>query len=269
MIKIEILSSLETINQFKNDYVKQATAPLDGMWLTGFVPMAKHYGIYDEGKLLGYFCVNDEGYLLQFYLDGKCRSRSSELFESLLNLKVLDMKNIKGAFCSTAEPDFFSICLDHFSNFKVNAHMYQVREEVNLDDELIELIKLSEDYLQEAVKFVHEAIGAPVEWLTGYYSKLLSKNELYALMDEGQIVAIGECRGFDDYQTQYADLGVIVAKKRRSKGLATKVLRRLRVVAEGKNLVPICSTEAGNIAARTAISRAGFFASNRIVQFSL
>jgi len=267
MIKIIKLDSLKTIDQLKSDYVKQATAPLDGMWLTGFVPMAKHFEIYDEDKLLGYFCINDEGYLLQYNLDQRYRSRSTEVFKFLLTLKDSDFGDIKGAFCSTAEPRFISICLDHFSTYKVNALMYQISEEINFDNNAIELTKLSKDCLEDVVKFAHEEIDAPVEWLTGYFSNLISRNELYAFIDKNTIIATGECRGFDTYQTDYADIGVVVSSNQRSKGLATKVLKKLRAIAEEQHLIPICSTEVQNIGAQKAISRAGFFASNRIIQF--
>ncbi|MCF8060489.1 MAG: GNAT family N-acetyltransferase [Bacteriovoracaceae bacterium] len=269
MVKINKLSSLENINQLKNDYVKQATAPLDGMWLTGFVPMAKHYEIYDQDRLLGYFCLNEEGYFLQYNIDQKYRSRSFEIFKSLMTLDTPRLGVIKGAFCSTAEPSFFSICLDNFSSYKVNAHMYQVNEQVTLDNDTIDLTKLNKDYLEDVVMFVHDAIEAPIDWLTGYLSNLISRNELYALIDDNKIIATGECRGFDIYQTQYADLGVIVSKNERSKGFATKVLKKLIAIAKEQGLIPICSTEAQNIGAQNAISKAGFFASNRIVQFSL
>lgn len=267
MTRIEKMQKLENLAKLKADYIEQATAPLDGMWLTGFVPMAKHFGIYEKDNLLGYFCVNDDGYLLQYNLDPKHRSRSSELFQSLLDAENAEVGAIKGAFCSTAEPGFLSNCLDCFSSFKVNALMYQVSGQIEPGNESFELIKLSENSLDDVVNFSHEAIGAPVEWLRGYYSNLISRKELYAHFVEGKIVATGECRKFDSHQSQYADIGVIVSKNERSKGLATKVLMALRTLAEKQNLMPICSTEFENIGAQKAIAKAGFCSTNRIVQF--
>ena len=79
--------------------------------------------------------------------------------------------------------------------------------------------------------------------------------------------AIGECRGFVEYQTDYAELGVIVDESTRGKGLATSILMQLITISETKGLEPILSTEKTNIGAQKAISRAGFFAGNRIIQF--
>ena len=87
------------------------------------------------------------------------------------------------------------------------------------------------------------------------------------MWDAGRLVSMGESRGFDEYQTDYADLGVIVAEPGRGRGLATKVLKALVVMNEAKGLKSICSTENENVAAQKAIGRAGFFSGNRIVQF--
>lgn len=68
MTNFKKADSIELLSELKEKYVEQATAPLDGMWLDGFAAMATHYGIYEDESLVGYFCVNAEDYLLQFYL---------------------------------------------------------------------------------------------------------------------------------------------------------------------------------------------------------
>ena len=77
MTLIKELESTKPLGELKELLVGQATAPLDGMWLCGFVPLATHYGFYDEEELVGFCCVNDEGYLLQFFLTPRHQDRSS------------------------------------------------------------------------------------------------------------------------------------------------------------------------------------------------
>eukprot|EP00511_Aplanochytrium_stocchinoi_P006528 CAMPEP_0204830208 /NCGR_PEP_ID=MMETSP1346-20131115/8398_1 /ASSEMBLY_ACC=CAM_ASM_000771 /TAXON_ID=215587 /ORGANISM="Aplanochytrium stocchinoi, Strain GSBS06" /LENGTH=279 /DNA_ID=CAMNT_0051960361 /DNA_START=147 /DNA_END=986 /DNA_ORIENTATION=+ len=268
--QIEKVESLEKLEELKKLYVEDAIAPLDGMWLCGFVPMATHFGLYIQDEIVGYFCVNPEGYMLQFMLKPTYRARTSEMFRTVLDSGNAEIGPINGAFCSTAEPSFLSLCLDNFAQHKVNALMYQRDQFFQAsNDERIALQLVKDDRLEDVVKFAHEAIGAPTEWLGGYYSNLISRGELYAHVREGQIVSTGECRGYDQYpyQIQYADIGVIVAEKERSKGLATKVLKYLKDRAEDRSLIPICSTEASNVAAQRAISHAGFYSTYRILQF--
>ena len=69
MFDIKAVEPILQLTELKHQYIQQATAPLDGMWLFGFVPLANHFGVYDSNKLIGYYCINTDGYLLQFHID--------------------------------------------------------------------------------------------------------------------------------------------------------------------------------------------------------
>ncbi len=269
MIQVRAMSSQDQLKPLKQRYVRQATAPLDGMWLSGFVPMAKHFGFYEGDELVGFFCVNDQGYLLQFLLNQDRQNQASQLFETVLCGNNLPSGNIRGAFVSTAEPYFLSLCLDCFSKFDVNALMYQrdggIREKSS--EGTLSMPKVVSAQLSEAVDFAVASIGAPEDWLAGYYTNLINRQELFGVWENGRLIATGESRGYDELQTEYADVGVIVAKSERCKGLATRILKQLVTMNEANSLKSICSTEKTNIAAQKAIGRAGFFAKNRIIQF--
>lgn len=270
MITIQQEDSIEVLQILKAGYLQQTTAPLDGMWLVGFVPMAKHYGFYADSELIGYCCVNDEGFVLQFYLAAGHETEASELFTSIVTNQNDTVGEIHGAITSTAEPLMLSYCADAFAKISVNALMYifpEVTTTSNPSDNNIALSLISENELEKAVDFAHEAIGAPKEWLAGYYGNLIQREELFGHWDNETLAATGECRLFDGYQSEYADLGVIVSAAHRGKGIATKVIKQLIAYARAKELRPICSTEKGNAGAQKAISRAGFIAHHRIIEF--
>ena len=270
LIQIKKVESIDLLSGLKQQYIDQATAPLDGMWLCGFVPMASHFGFYVKKKLVGFCCINDEGYLLQFHLCPSKQDQASPLFDSVLTQNNSPAGKINGAFASTAEPQYLSLCLDSFSTFKVSTLMYQLDKKLPAEHEhepILRVAPVKPEQLTEMVDFAKTNIGAPEQWLTGYYSNLINRQELFELRQNGRLLAAGESRGYDEYQTDYADLGVIVDKPERGKGLATKVLKQLVTITEKKGLKPICSTEKNNIGAQKAITRAGFFAGNRIIQF--
>jgi len=268
MIQIRKLDSIEPLGELKQLYIEQTTAPLDGMWLCGFVPMATHYGFYDEAELVGFCCVNEEGYLLQFFLTQQYQNESAQLFESIVRSDSSPIPKINGAFVSTAEPHL-SLCLDNFPAFEVNTLMYQQEKGSGRQgqENSLDLITIKSDQLSEAVEFANVTLGAPKEWLTGYYSNLINRQELFGLWEDERLIATGESRGYDEYQTEYADLGVVVAESQRGKGLATQILKQLASINDSKGLKSICSTEKTNAGAQKAITRAGFYASNRIIQF--
>ena len=115
--------------------------------------------------------------------------------------------------------------------------------------------------------YITRQYNLPAVKVTGYFSNLINREELNGYWREGQLLATGECRRFDEYQTEYVDLGFIVNQSERGKGLGTKIFKYLVALAEEKELKPICSTEKTNLGAQKAISRAGLFAGNRIIKF--
>ncbi|MGH1339947.1 MAG: GNAT family N-acetyltransferase [Nannocystales bacterium] len=259
-VEFRPIPSLDPLAPLRRRYVERATAPLDGMWLCGLAPAAAHVGLVLNEVLAGYYCLNDDGFLLQFHVDEALRPRAIELFKT-----VASQDEVRGAFASTAEPEYLSLCMDHFPRVEVNALLYQHHGPPPASPPL-GLIRLGATELGEAVDFASEAIGAPKAWLHGYYEGLISRQELFALRIQDVLVGLGESRGFAGLQPGYADLGVIVGQKHRGQGLATQVLRDLVRTNEHRGVRSICSTEVTNAAAQTAIRRAGFVAHNRIVQ---
>lgn len=265
-IQIRRVESLDSLTDLKQRYLDQTTAPLDGMWLCGFVPMATHYGLIQDDEIAGFFCCNSDNYLLQFFVEQELQQESSRYFKRVLN--NAEIPKIKGAFVSTAEPRYLSLCLDNLPTFEVNALMYQLegaREAHPPAD--IELRQLESSQLSEAIDFAVASIGAPREWLNNYYSNLIQRQELYGVWEDQKMIVAGESRGYDEFQTEYADVGIVVAPAARGKGFGTQVLNQLVDINERKGLKSICSTEKTNIAAQKVIERVGFFPSNRIIQF--
>lgn len=272
MIQIKNIESIDKLSELKQQYMDQRTAPLDGMWLFGFVPAASHFGFYQNDSLIGFCCVNDEGYLLQFYLYPECHDQASFVFDLVLTQQDSPFGKLNGAFVSTAEPQYLSFCLDSFSTFTVHTLMYQLihnSKSAQEYDPKFELALVTSEQLTEVVDFAKSNVGAPEEWLRMYYTNLINRQEVLGYWQNGTLLATGECRGCDQYQTDYADLGVIVDESGRGKGLATDVLKQLITICKSKELKPILSTEKGNLAAKKAISRAGFFAGNRLIQFEI
>ena len=97
MMQVKKSESADHLTGLKKQYMQHTTAPLDGMWLCGSVPMASHFGFCEDSELVGFFCVNDEGYLLQFFMNQKYQCQSSQLFESILHRDDSPTGEIKGA----------------------------------------------------------------------------------------------------------------------------------------------------------------------------
>ncbi len=257
------------LGALKRSYLAQTTAALDGMWLTGLIPMAKHFGFYEGDALVGYCCVNDDGYLLQLHMTPEHQSKGSEVLDAIVAGALPKVGAISGAFASTAEPRWLSWCLDRFTTFEVHTLMYQLERASSVCEESAShgFSRIEAAQLEEAVSFVEANVGGSTAWLEGYLGNLIERGELFGHFEGGRLIATGECRGNDLVQTEYADLGMIVDESARGRGLATRVMKGMIAVSESRGLRPICSTEKTNVAAQKAIERAGFFAGHRIVRF--
>ncbi|AQS37120.1 acetyltransferase (GNAT) family protein [Shewanella psychrophila] len=268
MLEIKSVESLSEISELKQQYFSLSTAPLDGMWHFGFAPMSAHFAFYENHIPVGFCCINGEGYMLQFYLSPRAKCQVTELFTLIAEQNCTVIGRVAGAFVSTAENDYLSLCLDNSSSFKVNALMYQQNKLQNIETrEPLEMILAGQEQLNDFVSFAAKTIGAPELWLLEYFGNLIQRKELWGYWCDRKLLATGECRLFDDYQTNYADLGMIVAKSERGKGAGTRVLYHLINQALKQGLIPICSTESSNLAAQKIINRAGLSSANRIIQF--
>ncbi len=266
MIEIKKLETTDLLSTLKAEYFNQTTAPLDGMWHFGFVPMAQHYGFYEHDQLVGFCCVNAQGYLLQFYLSQHATTSADELFELITQVYSNVIGKVTGAFVSTCDPKFLSLCLDHNASTTVHTLLYCGTQHKFVKDASIALKQASQDKLEVFVEFAANAIGASKEWLEGYFTDLIAKQELFGYWKDGQLIASGECRKFTEYQTDYADLGMIVSPDHRRQGIATDVLRALITLAKSQQLIPMCSTEKANLGAQKAILNSGLVTHHRLLQ---
>ena len=241
----------------------QATAPLDGMWLS-FAGMADHYLIAESGVNIGYCAINSEQKLLQFYVE------PSHNVREIFTLLVKD-KSVKGAMVSTAEPQYLSLCADLQTSLTVNGLMYHVPSGTMIQEASFlrgaEFKLITQEELETAIEFAHIALGADKGWLNGYYSDRINGEELFGLWLDGALIAAGECRPSKE-QPAYADVGMVVSPSFRALGLATSILRQLIQISRTKGLQPICSTEFENIGAQKSIARSGFVSHNRILDIS-
>lgn len=266
MLEIKKLETIGALRSLKAEYFNQTTAPLDGMWHFGFVPMAQHFGFYENEQLVGFCCVNADSYMLQFYVSQQATTSIDELFALIIENNSNVIGKIEGAFVSTCDPKFLAMCLDHQSSTSVNTILYCGTQHNTIPKTNIMLKQATQDKLSDFVDFANTAIGAPKEWLSGYFGDLIEKQELLGYWKDGQLIASGECRKFTEHQTKYADLGMIVSPDFRGQGIATDVLRALIKRAKSQQLTPMCSTEKTNLGAQKAILKAGFVTNHRLLQ---
>jgi RimJ/RimL family protein N-acetyltransferase len=121
---------------------------------------------------------------------------------------------------------------------------------------------------EELVYFYQMNTDGPGGWIEAFLSTRLKREELFVLYDEQTLVAAGECIP-SQKQLPYADLGMVVARSYRGRGLGSFVLTQLKKHCYEVGWKPICSCEVSNPASKKAIERAGFISVQRMVRVTL
>lgn len=250
------------IQQWRDNYLRTLVAPMDGMWESAVIAYASFWEIQDHGQHAGHFCLDATHTLLRFHLVESYQARAQEIFAWLLSTC-----NIQHAIASTLEPFYFSLCLDVQKSLTLHSHLFRASQPIRQAHHpipgLFRKAHLSE--MHDLLRFYQANTEGPGDWIEAFLRAHLKREELFLLLDEGALVATGECIPSSS-QHPYADLGMVVAQSHRGRGLASAMLLYLKEHCSKAGWKPICSCEATNLASQKAIQKAGFISNHRTVR---
>jgi RimJ/RimL family protein N-acetyltransferase len=260
MTGIQVAQS-DAIERLRDDYLGALVAPIDGMWESTVIAHATFWEILDQEQRIGYFCLGSNQELLRFHLWENALDRAQEIFQWMLSTY-----GIQRATASTIEPLYFSLCLDVQSTITLHSYLFRDHQPRVLSSGLNASLfrKADTSEIDDIVRFYHANTEGPGEWIAAFVNARLTHDELFVLSDQHTLVAAGECIP-SQKQPPYADLGMIVARSYRGRGVGSFVLTQLKNHCYEAGWKPICSCEAANHASKKAIEKAGFISEQRIV----
>lgn len=266
MIQFHQLETPEEVQDLKEEYLHSLPSPLDGMWESFIIRNSTHWKITINNVRAGYYCVDStSAKLLQFYIKKKFLNREKEIFQ-----EVLSKQSIQSSSVCTAEFAYLSLCLDFNKSVSINTYLFHDNQEIELclsDTSPLNSRKATEGDLKELETFYRTNTGGDGSWIPGFLRNLVDKGFLFIFCNGNEIAGAGECI-ISQVQTPYADVGVIVAKHLRGKGIATFILSYLRDYCRTNHLKPICSCTYDNKASKRAIEKVGFISHHRIIDIN-
>ena len=263
MIEILEETSSAELEALRLEALATLDAPMDGMWeafALGAVPREIRW----QGKRAGFFFVDDEGLILQFYVTPAYAQSRRDIFQA-----VLDRDEVRGAMVSTGDSDFLALCQKHQTSSEDHTLLYGDQHLVSIEtpggfETSLKVVEAGE--LDAIAKLQRESLDQDLgDWLLGYLANLIARRELHALRRQETVIATGEIR-VSDSQKPYGDLGVITMRPHRGQGAAAYLLSQLKQRCHERGLLPICSTTTDNIAAQKAIEKAGFVPRHRMLR---
>jgi len=263
----------ETVSHLHENYLASLTEPQDAFWQEALIGASDHLEIRIEGEQVGYFVLDAENQMMQFYLVDGLHRHAPDLFK-----QVLEQHEVKTAMAATIEPFYFSLCLD--LQLKTEVHTYLFSDHKKMTPVLTSISghqfrKATSDDLAKVMpiysggdEFVDaETVDANFGDMMSYAKMVIEGGILHVLEKDEEILGTAELRIRKSW-VPYADVGMIVHKKYRRQGVGAYLLTLLKQKAVEQGLKPICSCEAGNVGSRKAVENAGFIARHRVVRFT-
>jgi len=264
MITCIRLKDLNTIQQLRDDYLSTLVAPADGWWEGAIIAHSTFWIIQDEEQFAGYYCVGADNYLLRFYLLERYQHRAQGIFRW-----VIATNDIQCAIAGTIEPLYLSLCLD--LQISSTPHIYLFRDHTRIEPPsnlgISSFRKAEERELNEIMRFYQANIEGAGESLEAFLSKRLKRAELFVGYAQQTLITTGECIP-SQKQTPYADLGMVVAKSYRGRGVGSFTLMQLKKHCYAAGWTPICSCSVDNHASKKAIEKAGFISEHKMVKIT-
>lgn len=270
MIEFTQLKSVGEIAGLKEAYLKTLVAPMDAYWENGLIAHSPHWDIRHRGKRIGYFCLDGEASVMQFFIVDDFVKASEEVFSQVISRGMTET-----AYAGTHEPAFLSLCLDRQKSVAVHTILFTDNERVEARLEAFPdpIFRQATQADIEKVVALHREDSASIDLETmeaafgsqrEYVEQLVDENQLFVLYQGDELLGTGECR-ISKSQPPYADVGMIVSEKHRRKGAGSYIIVRLKEYCYRNNTVPICSTTVENIASKKALEKAGFVSYHRIL----
>lgn len=256
------LEDSEVIQRLRDDYLHTLVAPMDGMWESIVMSHAAFWRIQEQEQYAGHFCIDSNKCLLRFHLLENYHSRAQEIFRW-----VISTYNIQHAITSTIEPLYFSLCLSAHTRMMLHCYLFRDHKHIErpsaLNNSTIRKAEKSE--LDNIIRFYRANTEGSGEWIEPFLLERLNREELFVLYDQRTLIATGECIP-SQKQKPYADLGMVVARSYRGRGLGSSMLIHLKNYCYQAGWEPICSCAADNLASKKAIEKAGFISEQRMIE---
>jgi GNAT superfamily N-acetyltransferase len=221
------------------------------MW-ESFREMGEQWVVIKQDKPIGYAVIGENNTLIQFFVSGIFHNDGELLLGSFMG-----EHGIKEALVGTNNPSFLSLAMPMANKVSVHSLFFRDFFEVEIDNKQGELRSVQQGDIESVIQFYMAGMGAPEEWLTGYLTALVERQEVYILELEGKIIGACEVRKSES-DAKYADIGMVVAPEMRRQGYGAFLLYKARAIAEEWNCIPICSCERENKGSLKAIQNAGF-----------
>jgi RimJ/RimL family protein N-acetyltransferase len=255
MIQI-IKASLNDISPLRINYLN-SLSEFQELYLELFINDSNIYQIHFNGIFIGYAIVTIDNILVEFYINDRFVSISSDVFETI----VTDL-SIQTIYCKSFDSLLLNCCLIKSYQYKLKGNLFRDyfdTDKISTNDLTIRFAGIK-DYpflLQQE----GELYETPEE-----LERFVNGNNIIMFQKDGQLLGCGYLiRVHANYN--YYDIGMWVNPGYRKQGIATLIISYLKETCLTNNWKPICGCAIENIASRKTLEKNGFVSKHKLIEF--
>jgi GNAT superfamily N-acetyltransferase len=255
MLEVKLVESIKEIDEAREKYMNNLPYAQE-FYIEDMVKKSSCYQIYSNSNSIGYFFVNSEKVLVEFYLEKKEMILSQYIFKFLIE---------KEYFASAEAKSFdyllITLCLDFKKNSSCTGYLFRdfndvdcslsiydnLHFEVAEQEDMEKITEISEDFFHELENNIY-------------------RQEVFTLYSNENLLGAGICQKVFG-SSRYYDIGMVVSRDHRNKGVGTYIISKLKEHCISKDLVPVCGCWYYNYASKKTLEKAGFITNHRIVRF--
>lgn len=267
LIMVEIKQiARKKITQLIEQHRSILSFPRDDYWNNGFLPDCSYYSIEKRHEIIGYFGLDPENALIDYYIDRIKTVEPDVIFD-----EVLHCMHIQTIYVESYDTPYFVMAVQKAKNIRVFFTLYEGINNPRITHVLPHIdIKIATEKECDFLKdfYLNQQSEMDKEFIFWYVENWIHHQGLYIFYQNNVICGVGELRLYpEEHATGF--LGVLVDKERRKEGIGSYILSQMRLIAREKGLLPVCASETFDTVADKTIRRSGFTPVHRIFKMQV
>ncbi len=239
------------------------TGPRDDLWEGSYIPSFTAYAIEYQDKAVGFFSLNEEQELTQFFLQAKHACYAEDVFAD-----VLEKFYITRAYVDSVDPYYCMLATTKAQNIDVFFYMFEgfFSQELPLRQDVTTRLAEEKDLdalLQLELSWFKKYDAPTVERTTQRLKTWIDKKATHIFFKDETLMARGQVR-IHEHNTSVAHVGMLVHDDYRKQGIGAYVMSHLKNSALAMGVRPVCAARKSNTGSLQTIKKGGFTPVGRI-----
>lgn len=255
-----VKTTFDKIKKYRIDYFN-SLPEFQELFIELMIDESDFFLLTDDDKEIGYTIRNNEGILIEFFIQNQYQTERNMFFNQ--TLKELSIEDI---YCKSFDSLLLSNCLNNSFSYSVVGILFRdfieglLKKDPEIRMQKTDLSSL--DYLlkqDNSIKELFETEQQLKDFILNENVFLVYKNDDF--IGCGMVIKTNTAWNF-------CDLGVWVKPSKRGNNFGSQIIVDLREFAIQNKLNPSCGCAVENIASQKTIEKAGFRSKYRMIHFT-